>query len=219
MGLLGSAGSRTPLVPPPSFRPVFSHAEITSWTSASSRAPTIRIIPKQWLLKGFHGDLLLTLVSFKEIGPESFTDLSRDLQFVTEPGGKQLQLTLSQVVLPLHGPSLASPLNLPASLHSPQSSRMNTPQASVSFKDVTVEFTPEEWPYLGSAERALYRDVMLETYSHLVSVGYCSIKPEVILKLELEDPLLLENKFLNGSYPDMVDNTEILEPELVNYVP
>ncbi|XP_040822464.1 zinc finger protein 39-like [Ochotona curzoniae] len=71
----------------------------------------------------------------------------------------------------------------------------------LSFEDLVVDFTREEWQLLNNDQRALYRDVMLETYSSLVSVGHCIPKPGLISKLEQgADPWILQ-ECLNQGLP------------------
>uniref|UniRef100_A0A5F8GHM4 KRAB domain-containing protein n=1 Tax=Monodelphis domestica TaxID=13616 RepID=A0A5F8GHM4_MONDO len=60
----------------------------------------------------------------------------------------------------------------------------STQQGAVTFRDVTVDFSPDEWGHLGPAQKELYCKVMLENYQTLVCLELKVCKPHVIQQLE-----------------------------------
>uniref|UniRef100_A0A8C6IEC4 Zinc finger protein 975 n=1 Tax=Mus spicilegus TaxID=10103 RepID=A0A8C6IEC4_MUSSI len=43
---------------------------------------------------------------------------------------------------------------------------------ALTFDDVHVHFTREEWSLLDPSQKRLYKDVMLENYRNLTAIGY-----------------------------------------------
>uniref|UniRef100_A0A5F8GGA9 KRAB domain-containing protein n=1 Tax=Monodelphis domestica TaxID=13616 RepID=A0A5F8GGA9_MONDO len=75
-------------------------------------------------------------------------------------------------------------------------------QESVTFQDVAVEFTWEEWRYLNPSQKKLYKDVMLENYQSLISLGFEVSKPDVIHQLERKETSWMpEADVSQSSYP------------------
>ncbi|KAM7232735.1 hypothetical protein CapIbe_014871 [Capra ibex] len=82
----------------------------------------------------------------------------------------------------------------------------------VTFEDVALGFTPDEWGQLDLEQKSLYREVTLENYRNLVSVEHQLSKPDVVSQLEEEEELWSVERGIQDTFSERPEAQ--LDPQL-----